>query len=92
MTKPIVARLPDGTEYGFVDSETALSLHPEAVIVRHQDGSLLPEMEEAATKPIEKLTRDELNALALAAGVDSPDKLGTKDDVIEAYHAAQAGS
>lgn len=92
MSKDIVARLPDGTEYGFKDAETALALHPEAVIVRYQDGSLLPEMAEAATKPLDKLTRDELNALALAAGVDGPDKLGTKDDVIAAYHAAQAGA
>jgi hypothetical protein len=36
-------------------------------------------------------TREELNELAGIAGVASPEKLGTKAEVIEAIHAATEG-
>lgn len=38
-SKPIVARLSDGREYGFESPSVAYTQDPEAVIIRHQDGT-----------------------------------------------------
>lgn len=43
MSKPVVARRPNGAEYGFVDAETARKQFPDAKIVRYQDGSAYEE-------------------------------------------------
>lgn len=38
-SKPIVARFPDGAEYGFDTPAKARKANPDAKIVRHQDGT-----------------------------------------------------
>lgn len=39
MTRPLVIQYPDGAEYGVKDTETAARVHPNATIVRYQDGA-----------------------------------------------------
>lgn len=62
---------------------------PQAVpedVVTNEDVSAV---ETASEKPLDKLNRTELNAKAKEAGVDSPEDLDTKKDVIDAIKGAE---
>ena len=48
--KPVVAQLPDGRELGFESESIAKRLHPDATIVRYQDGSAIEEPAKPAAK------------------------------------------
>lgn len=48
-SKPIVARLSDGREYGFETPAKARKVDPDAVILRYQDGTSYDE-----PKPVKK--------------------------------------
>lgn len=48
-----------------------------------QKGDEKPEASEPEEKPLEKRTRDELNAMALELGIGAPEELPNKDAVIE---------
>ena len=50
--KPIVARFPDGAEYGFDTPAEARKANADAVILRHQDGTEY--VEPAPAKKAEK--------------------------------------
>lgn len=54
MTKPVVAQLKDGRELGFETEAIAKRLHPDAKIIRYQDGSPLEEPVKPAKKPEKK--------------------------------------
>jgi len=49
-TKPVVARLPDGREYGFESDKIALREHPDAKILRYQNGDIYEEPEKKPAK------------------------------------------
>jgi len=96
MSKPIVARLDNGEEYGFASREAALKLHPDATIVRYQDGTSLEELipepitDEQPDADPSRLSREELNQLAASLGIESPETLPNKAVVLAAIKEAQA--
>ena len=49
-SKPIVARFPDGAEYGFDTPAEARKANADAVVVRYQDGTALDDSDAPASK------------------------------------------
>lgn len=92
MTSPIIARLPTGEEYGFEDAASARRLYPEAEIVGHQDGTLIEAVQQysSGVKPLSKLTRPELDALAIAMNIE-PGAHPTVKSLRDAIRSAQEG-
>jgi hypothetical protein len=64
------------------------NLSPELEARAVARGSIVVgEVEEEQAKPLEELSRDELNSQAEQLGVNSPEKLGSKAEVIEAIRS-----
>lgn len=59
MSKPVVVRLADGSEWGVADAKTAQRRHPTATIVRHEDGTAFedPRVGEPQPRPKERSRR-----------------------------------
>ena len=91
MSKPVVAQLEDGSEWGFEDAATALRNHPTATILRYQDGTAIEDA--PATTPgerrLSKQTRAQLDTVATSLGLD-PAAHRTKASLLAAIRAVQA--
>lgn len=76
MSNRVVARRPDGAEYGFDNADIALAHFDDAEIVRYVDGSPYPgdeaKGEGDSSKPVSKMNREELEAHAESLGIEDP--------------------
>lgn len=88
MSKPIVAQLPDGREYGFDSAADALEVYPDADIVRYQDGTAIDPVA-ASTAPLESLTRAELETYAASLGIENPAGFSNKPELIDAIESLE---
>lgn len=88
MSKPVIARRPDGAEYGFVSADKAMSIFPDAVIVRYQDGTPYEEAVAAEAKPVSKMNRDELEAHAITLGIENPSEFANVGELRDAIAEA----
>lgn len=81
MSKPVVARKPNGAEYGFRDVEDVPSVF---VIVRYQDGTPYEPV-----KPVSKMTRLELEAYATELEIETPGEFANVAELREAIIAKE---
>ena len=56
--KPVIVRTASGAEYGFASVTDAKRLHPDGMILRHQDGTAYTPPKKAAPKKTEKKASD----------------------------------
>lgn len=57
-----------------------------------EDTATSEDVSAAESKPLDKMNRDELNAIASEKGIEAPEELGTKKDVLNAIVSLDATS